>query len=122
MQLASAAAAAAAAAVEAAASVVTAGKIGKATTQLPQLLQQLCTALMRMRCLPSNDASANLLRGGALLQDVAKGLHVGVNAMHHFSLLPQVALHCHIDVIVPAMAYTHESSFSIIDSKLHACA
>ena len=42
------------------------------------------------------------LRGrGVLLQNVSEGLHVGVNAMHHLSLLPQVALHRHIDVIIP---------------------
>ena len=43
----------------------------------------------------------HLMGGGILLQDVTKCLHVGVNAMHHLCLLPQVALHCHIDIIIP---------------------
>lgn len=44
----------------------------------------------------------HLVGGGVLLQDVTKGLHVGINTVHHLCLLPQVALHCHIDLIVPA--------------------
>ncbi len=42
-----------------------------------------------------------LLGRGVLLQDVSKGLHVGVNAVHHLRLLPQVALDRHIDIVIP---------------------
>ena len=45
---------------------------------------------------------SHLMGGGILLQNVTEGLHVGINAVHHFCLLSQVALHCHIDVIIPA--------------------
>ena len=63
------------------------------------------------------------LRGrGVLLQNVSKGLHVGVNAMHHLSLLPQVALHRHIDVVIPAsnMRWRASDSTDLLQTAL-AC-
>ena len=54
-------------------------------------------------------ALAHLLGGGILLQDVAIGLNVGIDVMHHFPLLPQIALHHCIDVVIPgATANKHE--------------
>ena len=61
------------------------------------------------------------LRGrGVLLQNVSEGLHVGVNAMHHLSLLPQVALHRHIDVVIPVrnMRWLASDSTDLLQTAL----
>jgi len=63
-----------------------------------------------------------LLGRGILVQDVPKGLHVGINAMHHLRLLPQVALHRHIDVVIPvSVMHWHASDSTDLLQTALAC-
>ncbi len=80
---------------------------------LAGLAAEVCTDV---KCKDQHHCAAHLCGLAALLQQVPKAAHVGINATQHLRLLAKIALYCLLDFAVPARQMKRSSAAGV--SKL----